>query len=103
MLKLIFENVTSAIINSKNFIYTADARNNILKLKFPISDIIYDCYGEHVEGERVVKYNDIVDVEINGVTFSTIWHEEDGEDNRYQKSKLKDDIVTIKWKGCGVK
>lgn len=99
MIKITFENLCVGNISRENFIYKADGNGNLLMIKFPIEDISYDFYGEYVNLERIVNYNDIVDVKINDTIFKPVWSPLNGENNKYQKGKFRGGIVTIKWKG----
>lgn len=99
MIKITFENLCAGNISRENFIYKADGNGNLLMIKFPIEDISYDFYGEYVNLERIVNYNDIVDVKINDTIFKPVWSPLNGENNKYQKGKLRNGIITIKWKG----
>ena len=94
-----FENTCAGNIDRENFIYKADANGKLLMIKFPIEDISYDFYGEYILPERILNYNDIVDVKINDTIFVPVWSPLNGEDNKYQKCKLRNGIITIKWKG----
>lgn len=99
MIKITFENLCVGNISRENFIYKANGNGKLLMIKFPIEDISYDFYGEYISPERILQYNDIVDVKINDTIFTPTWSPLNGENNKYQKGKLKDGVVIIKWKG----
>lgn len=41
------------------------------------------------EYRRILLYNDVVCMDIDGVTYYVKWHEGDEENNRYQKSEIE--------------